>query len=261
MAASARAGGARASPAKRRPPANAAATAATTTTATTATATPKDAALCRALIAYGEYHAHPGNQLIHLVCVPALLWSLLVALAYVPLPEALEKALGGAAESPPPPPPPSSLRADLAAGVARAPLPLAALLLYASYYSLALGAPLAGACWTASCGLPLWLGAVRLWRLAPQAAWRWALGAHALSWFAQVVPGHALLERRRPALADAFWQAVATAPLFVFLEVMFAAGWNAPLRARVRDGVEAALRRHRRGGGAGGGGKGGGGGW
>lgn len=221
-------------------------------------------ALCRALIAYGEYHAHPLNQLIHLVCVPAILWSLLVALFYAPLP--LPPALRPAADAlcaglaaARPLPFLSSLPADLCAGLAR-PLPLAVVLLYGAYYTLALD-PFAGAAWTAAVGAPLWLGAARLWRLAGPAAaataataaattagssaWRWALGVHVLSWYAQIHPGHAVLERRRPALVDSFWQAIATAPLFVFLELLFALGWNKGLRARVGAGVEEALRRHR----------------
>lgn len=191
-----------------------------------------DAKLCAALVAYGEYHHNPYNQLIHLVCVPALLFTLLVGLAYVPLslPAPFSAAAGGAA-------------ADAAAWW-RPPLPLAAVAAYGLYYSLALN-PFAGLCWTAVVGAPLWLAAVRLWSLAPAAAWRWALATHAASWFLQIVPGHALLEGRRPALVDSFWQAVLTAPLFVFLEVMFFAGWNRPLRERVRSGVEAALRRRR----------------
>lgn len=214
-----------------------------------------DASLCAALVAYGEYHHNPWNQLIHLVCVPVLLFSLLVGLAYVPLAlppgglaaDVANAASAAAAKAAP------WLADDLSAGLAARPLPLLAVLAYSLYYTLALD-PFAGLCWTLGLGAPLWLGAVHLWRVLPLSAWRWAVGVHALSWLLQIVPGHAMLEGRRPALVDSFWQAIATAPLFVFVEVLFAANWNPGLRARVRRGVEAALREHHRNKGAGGGG-------
>lgn len=183
--------------------------------------------LARALVSYGEYHHHPWNQAIHLVCVPAILFSLLVGLAYVP--------------SPPPLP---------LVGV-DAPLALFLVLAYALFYALGLGAPLAALFWLACVGLPLYLGAAALAAAAPGDAWRWALALHAAGWVLQIFPGHVLFERRRPALVDSFWQALATAPLFVFVEVMFAAGWNKGLRREVAQGVEAALRAHRRKGGGG----------
>jgi 2-hydroxy fatty acid dioxygenase len=226
------------------------------TTAPTRKTKNDDAKLCAALIAYGEYHANPWNQLIHLVCVPAILFSLLVALAYVRVPPSLlppplrgaRAALAARASQHAPPllrlllPTPETA----AAAFVDNPLPLAAVLAYALYYTFGLGAPLAGVCWTACVGFPLWLGAVRLFVASPESAWRWALYLHVAGWVAQIGPGHAWLEKRRPALVDSFWQAVATAPLFVFVEVMFFLGWNRRLRERVGEGVEAALRGHRK---------------
>jgi uncharacterized membrane protein YGL010W len=39
-----------------------------------------------------------------------------------------------------------------------------------------------------------------------EAAWAWALGLHVLAWYMQIHPGHALLEKRRPALFDSLLQ-------------------------------------------------------
>jgi 2-hydroxy fatty acid dioxygenase len=207
----------KASPAPRTPRAAAAAN---------ANAKHDDAALVSALVSYGEYHHHPVNQLIHLVCVPALLFTLLVALAYLPAP-------------PLPLPLPSAALAASSSFF----WPLVATLLYIAYYTLALDC-FAGACWSLVIGAPLCLGACVFYEaLGPARAWRWAAVVHAASWALQIGPGHALFERRRPALVDSFWQAIATAPLFVFVEAMFAAGWNAPLRAKVERGVKEALRR------------------
>ena len=38
-----------------------------------------------------------------------------------------------------------------------------------------------------------------------RAGW-WALGAQVLAWYMQLHPGHKVLEGRRPALLDSFWQ-------------------------------------------------------
>ena len=63
--------------------------------------------------------------------------------------------------------------------------------------------------------------------------WKWAIGLHALAWYMQLHPGHAVLERRKPALLDGFVQAFAAAPLFVWLEVLFCFGYRQDLRAAV----------------------------
>ena len=46
-----------------------------------------------------------------------------------------------------------------------------------------------------------------------------ALAAHLLGWFAQVAIGHALLEKRRPALMTSLFSSLVLAPFFVVIEV------------------------------------------
>lgn len=46
----------------------------------------------------------------------------------------------------------------------------------------------------------------------------------------QIHPGHALLERRKPALMDSLLQAFALAPLFVFFEALFLVGYRPGLK-------------------------------
>ena len=53
--------------------------------------------------------------------------------------------------------------------------------------------------------------------------WRPALALHVASWLAQFY-GHGVHERRAPALLDNLFQALVTAPLFVFFEGLFALG-------------------------------------
>ena len=74
---------------------------------------------------------------------------------------------------------------------------------YSAYYLLL--EPVAGGTWAAAVALPLWGGA-NAFRAAVPCAWGWALALHALSWLAQVVVGHNLVEGRKPALLDSFFQ-------------------------------------------------------
>jgi uncharacterized membrane protein YGL010W len=145
---------------------------------------------------YGAYHAEPWNQALHFFFVPALLWSAAVAAA----------AAGGAA----------------AAG-----LLLAA---YSAFYLLL--EPVAGAAWAACVGLPTYVTAAAF-VAAASAPLAWAAAVQVLSWMAQIVVGHAWLEKRRPALLDSFFQSLALAPFFVFFELLFLLGYRPALRAEV----------------------------
>lgn len=59
-------------------------------------------------------------------------------------------------------------------------------------------------------------------------AWKWGVVVHVISWYLQLHPGHMIFEGRKPALVEGLVQAFATAPLFVWMEVLFACGyWKA----------------------------------
>eukprot|EP00959_Pyramimonas_sp_CCMP1952_P418895 8775069-Pyramimonas_sp.AAC.2 len=53
----------------------------------------------------------------------------------------------------------------------------------------------------------------------------------------QIHPGHAVFERRKPALMDSLVQAFAMAPLFVHMEVLFWMGYRPALQARIAQEV------------------------
>ena len=63
----------------------------------------------------------------------------------------------------------------------------------------------AGLTWTIFMGVPLWISSVAFQQLVPH-AWAWAIGLHIFAWFMQVVPGHAWIEGRKPALLDSLFQ-------------------------------------------------------
>lgn len=69
-----------------------------------------------------------------------------------------------------------------------------------------------------------------------------AIGVHVFSWIAQFV-GHGIFEGRAPALLDNLVQAIFLAPLFVWLEVLFAFGYRPELKARLNANVEKEVTR------------------
>ena len=66
----------------------------------------------------------------------------------------------------------------------------------------------------------------------PNALWI-ALALHVLAWYAQIHPGHLVLEGRRPALLQSFFQSLVLAPLFTFFEILFMLGFKKKLAERI----------------------------
>ncbi len=86
----------------------------------------------------------------------------------------------------------------------------------------------------------LLLGAQRFHASAPHAV-AIAAAVHALAWFMQIVPGHALLEKRRPALLDSLVQSLLLAPFFIVLELLFLLGYKPALHAELARRTSRAL--------------------
>ena len=71
--------------------------------------------------------------------------------------------------------------------------------------------------------------------------WKIALGIHIMAWVLQFI-GHGVFEGRAPALLDSLDQAFLTAPLFVFLEVMFFFGYRKQFYAEMMKEVEVNIK-------------------
>ncbi|KXZ41991.1 hypothetical protein GPECTOR_228g508 [Gonium pectorale] len=181
---------------------------------------------------YGAYHTHPLNQLIHFFCVPAILWCWLVwlSLAGPLLPSAIPAAWL-----------PAWLPPLWAASLQPTNPAFLAVAAYSAFYILL--DLFAGASWAALVGVPLAWSATAFGASGVAHAWAWALGVQVLGWYLQIHPGHAVLEKRKPALLDSLVQAFALAPLFVWFELLFLLGYRPGLRAelgvRVRERVAA----------------------
>lgn len=188
----------------------------------------RDNALKDALVFYGSYHHNRWNQLIHFFCVPMIVWGLMVLTAYTGTVVAGDMGTELFRET----------------GILPEPLCQAAILnvpfLIALGYSLLylFLAPVAGLTWALFVGLPLWLTSTALY-LQFTDAWKWGLLANLLGWYLQIHPGHMILEKRKPALLDSLLQALSTAPLFVWLELLFALGYRRQLRSEVNKRVQA----------------------
>lgn len=168
---------------------------------------------------YGSYHRQWQNKVIHIIFVPLIWWSAVVAVCLVaPAPKDAKWSLvpvsGGAV----------------------------VWLMYAAYYVVL--DPVAG---TVACVFYLCLyflaerfaaagcGPIEGTRAIALAA----AAAHVLGWVMQIGPGHAYYEKRKPALLDSFAQSLLLAPLFVLMEVMFAAGY----RPKLQEDVEKRIAR------------------
>lgn len=163
---------------------------------------------------YGAYHHDPVNIAIHITCVPIiLLTAFLLATNTGPLVTLPEWATVPHLEM---------------------NLGTIACLVYCALYILL--EPVAGT------GLAILLllgtaGGDMLVKKYGMTANQWAIGAHIFSWIAQFV-GHGKFEGRAPALLDNLFQAFFLAPLFVWLETLFAAGYRPELQARVDKMVQ-----------------------
>ncbi|EXJ88480.1 hypothetical protein A1O1_05410 [Capronia coronata CBS 617.96] len=163
----------------------------------------------RQLRFYGAYHHDSVNIGIHLIGVPIILWTFFLLGTNTPplvkLPEAM-----------------TIPNLDLNVGTI-------CCLWYCGLYILL--EPVAG---TALSALLLagTAYAKHLTTVYGMTANYWALGGFIASWIAQFL-GHGLFEGRAPALLDNIFQAFFLAPLFVWLETLFALGYRPELKSRM----------------------------
>ncbi|TFK74396.1 DUF962-domain-containing protein [Pluteus cervinus] len=164
---------------------------------------------------YGAYHSNKINVLIHIVCVPILLWTAFVLAAPIELPSFFPKY--AIAISP-------LLQFELNVTSITAAV-------YMAYYFIL--EPFAAA---------LYLPQMILSVLTATAFARGpgniskAAVIHGLSWIAQFL-GHGLAEKRAPALLDNLLGAVVLAPFFVHLELLFAVGYAPEQHKRLQNEI------------------------
>eukprot|EP00920_Eleutheroschizon_duboscqi_P041981 GHVT01100661.1.p1 GENE.GHVT01100661.1~~GHVT01100661.1.p1 ORF type:complete len:191 (-),score=43.07 GHVT01100661.1:421-993(-) len=171
---------------------------------------------------YGAYHRNRTNKLIHMVCVPLILLSLFILF-------------------------------EIAPDFLRSPTPLAAgvrpnlgwmLWIWQVYVALRgdkLAGGLVAVAYAAFVGIAV--AARQAWE--PHVLLAGGLGLNALAWAGQFV-GHAVFEKRRPALVDDL-HLINHAPLFIALEFIFAAGGKKKLQQRCDQVADALAEDARQG--------------
>lgn len=158
---------------------------------------------------YSAYHQNPVNKMIHFLFVPAIVWTLMVALDLLPL-----LAVAGIT-------------------VTAAMVITAVLLVWYLVLDFPLGVV------SAAVFTMLLVSAITLNEsVGPRTALTIAAVLFVASWVFQFV-GHGVWEKRRPALADNLLQ-VFVAPIFLVAETAFAMG----LRKDLREDVHRRMRSH-----------------
>jgi len=170
---------------------------------------------------YGAYHHDTINIIIHMTCVPLILWTFILLFTNSP------SLIPVSSSSP-------TLLQYLP--------PNAGLLIALAYCTLyILLEPVAGSILSFLL-LASTAYANHLTTKYGSTANYWALGLNICSWIAQFV-GHGVFEGRAPALLDNLFQAIFLAPLFVWLELLFFLGYRPELKSRLDEMVEQDVRK------------------
>ncbi|KAJ6599359.1 hypothetical protein DFH09DRAFT_1130839 [Mycena vulgaris] len=164
---------------------------------------------------YGAYHSNRINIIIHVICVPLLLWSFQVMASQIPVPAFVPAIHHSFSEH---------LVFDLNYSAIHAALYLA------YYFALE---PVAALLYTPQLVLSL-LTATAYSRSTGHITQAGIL--HAFSWVAQFL-GHGVAEKRAPALLDNLLGAVVLAPFFVHLEVLFMLGYRPEMHKQLNNEI------------------------
>ncbi|KAI9507712.1 hypothetical protein F5148DRAFT_1276098 [Russula earlei] len=161
---------------------------------------------------YGAYHSHPVNVLIHVCCVPLIMWSFQVLAYDFPRPTFLPQVTYGTVQG---------------------------LVWLAYYYALE---PVAALLYTPQAILSI----LSANAFAQRADHRHvALIVHVACWIAQFI-GHGFAEGRSPALLDNLVGALFLAPFFVHLEILFWLGYRPTLYRQLQSDVGVEIAKFRK---------------
>ncbi|KAM6495620.1 Protein of unknown function (DUF962) domain containing protein [Amanita muscaria] len=173
---------------------------------------------------YGAYHSNRINVLIHIICVPLLVWSFQVLTSQLPVPSSIPDIHYKINDY---------LTFDLN-------IPAIHAAIYFVYYSTL--EPLAALLYLPQ--LTLSLLSATAFSKNPDHITQAAV-LHAISWIAQFV-GHGVAEKRAPALLDNLLGAVVLAPFFVHLEILFGLGYRPEMHKRINNAIGKEIARFRK---------------
>ncbi|KAF8224807.1 DUF962-domain-containing protein [Tricholoma matsutake] len=174
---------------------------------------------------YGAYHANRVNILVHIICVPVLLWTFQVLASQIPVPSLVPAVRYTLSDY---------LRFDLNWAAIHAGL-------YFAYYLVL--EPVAALLYAPQLAMSLLTAIAYSSSRNPDHVFNAAL-LHGASWVAQFL-GHGLAEKRAPALMDNLIGAVVLAPFFVHLEVLFGLGYSPVMHKRINNKIGKEITRIR----------------
>ncbi|KAF8974663.1 hypothetical protein BDZ97DRAFT_1774772 [Flammula alnicola] len=173
---------------------------------------------------YGAYHSNKVNVLIHILCVPMIVWSFQVLVAPLSVPSFVPAYHYVINEY-------LVFNMNYAA--------LFGVVYLAYYYCLE---PIAALLYTPQMVITVLTAtafAQKPGHLTQAAA------LHAVCWIAQFI-GHGVAEGRAPALLDNLIGAVVLAPFFVHLEILFSLGYRPEMHKRLNNAVGTEIARIRK---------------
>ena len=182
----------------------------------------------RSVVFYKSYHNNETNQLIHMICIPLIAFTGLIFFAYTPeIVSSVKKVLL----------PMINVEVNLTYGNV-------IVLIYVIYYLIfefpGFAGPLAAFLFITGS-----YGASILVQQYKEVIWKYALVVHISAWLAQFY-GHAVHEKRAPALLDNLVQAFLSAPFFVLLELMFSFGYRKQLQEKIDEYVKISIEEFKK---------------
>ncbi|PPR03873.1 hypothetical protein CVT26_000871 [Gymnopilus dilepis] len=173
---------------------------------------------------YGAYHSNKVNILIHIICVPMIVWTFQALVAPLPVPDFLPTYH-------------YALNDYMLFEVNYASIMGA---IYLAYYFIL--EPVAALSYTPQMLVTV-LTATAFSKTPGYVTT--AATVHAFSWIAQFL-GHGLAEGRAPALLDNLLGAVVLAPFFVHLEILYALGYRPEMHKRINNAIGMEIARIRK---------------
>ncbi|KAF8803799.1 DUF962-domain-containing protein [Phlegmacium glaucopus] len=163
---------------------------------------------------YGAYHTNRVNVLIHILCVPLIVWSFQAFLApfHPPFVPGYRLVINDY----------MVFETNYATIMA---------VIYLSYYLLL--EPVAALSYVPQMIITVLTATAFGQNLSHTPA---IISIHVLCWIAQFI-GHGLAEKRAPALLDNLLSAVVLAPFFVHLEILFGLGYRPAMHKRINNAI------------------------
>ena len=151
---------------------------------------------------YEKYHRHPLNKFIHVLCIPAICWSLFIFLNYIPFSFSFFDNII------------DNSYLNMACSLSLKPN----FILYISYiiYYVWLS-PCLGIASSIFYFIILLLANIFYCNI--EHAWIYAIIVQIFSWILQIL-SHKFIEHNSPAFMSGFIQSFLTAPLFIVLEIL-----------------------------------------